>query len=82
MWIISEIGFIGGGRITRLLLTALSKKQALPDTILISDPDEATLRKALAIAPDRILSRSGKNAVATADVRLKRYLSMLLCFSS
>ena len=37
---IRSMGFIGGGRITRLLLQALKQKNALPAKVLVSDPSE------------------------------------------
>ncbi len=37
----NTFGFIGGGRITRLLLQALKHKNALPKKVLVADPDEA-----------------------------------------
>lgn len=40
-----SIGFVGGGRITRILLTGLKKADKLPDRVLVSDPDEATLTR-------------------------------------
>lgn len=53
-----SIGFIGGGRITRIILSALEKKGTLPRTVVVSDADPevlAGLQKAypsLAVAGD------------------------------
>ena len=40
---IKSISFIGGGRISRILLKALKQKNALPDQVLVSDPDEEVI---------------------------------------
>jgi pyrroline-5-carboxylate reductase len=37
---IQSIGFIGGGRITRLLLLSLHQKKSLPGKVFVSDPNE------------------------------------------
>ncbi len=50
----STIGFIGGGRVTWLLLQALKEKQALPKKIIVTDPNEAALAKVRSIAPQAI----------------------------
>jgi pyrroline-5-carboxylate reductase len=44
-----SIGFIGGGRITRLFLQALKKNNSLPAKVLVADPDEKTRSKIMAI---------------------------------
>lgn len=36
----SSFGFIGGGRITRLLLQALKQKNELPGKVVVADPDK------------------------------------------
>jgi len=40
-----SIGFIGGGRITRIFLEGWSRAQSLPSNIIICDPNEAALDK-------------------------------------
>jgi pyrroline-5-carboxylate reductase len=42
---ISSVSFIGGGRITWLLLESLNRKRALPAKVIVSDPDAEALRK-------------------------------------
>jgi len=37
---INSIGFIGGGRITQILLKSLSQKDSLPGKVLVADPNE------------------------------------------
>jgi pyrroline-5-carboxylate reductase len=39
------IGFIGGGRVTRIILGGLNREQKLPAHIVVSDPNPATLAK-------------------------------------
>ncbi len=40
-----SIGFIGGGRITRIFLEALSRKKMLPATVVVSDASADALQK-------------------------------------
>jgi pyrroline-5-carboxylate reductase len=46
----STLSFIGGGRVTWLLLQALKEQQALPKKIIVTDPNEQALAKVRAIA--------------------------------
>lgn len=39
------LGFIGGGRVTRIFLKALSNFNSLPENIIVSDPSEDILKK-------------------------------------
>lgn len=39
------LGFIGGGRVTRIILEGLNRKHELPEQIVVSDANEATLAK-------------------------------------
>lgn len=41
---LESIGFIGGGRITRIFLQGLSNKKALPQTVKVFDPNADTLK--------------------------------------
>jgi len=45
----STLGFIGGGRITRLLLRALKQKNSLPEKVLVADPNEDMKKQVQAI---------------------------------
>jgi pyrroline-5-carboxylate reductase len=45
------VGFLGGGRVTRILLGGWQHAGALPHDLLVHDPDEAARRAAQAIAP-------------------------------
>ncbi len=40
-----KIGFVGGGRITRILLKSLMDQNALPEKVIVSDPDTAMSAK-------------------------------------
>ncbi|RQW05774.1 pyrroline-5-carboxylate reductase [candidate division KSB1 bacterium] len=41
----NTLGFIGGGRITRIFLQAIKNKNYSVDAIVVSDPDDKTLQK-------------------------------------
>jgi len=63
-----SIGFIGGGRITRIFLQGLSNKKALPESIKVFEPNAETL-KALSldfpgiIAADSVALAAGQDLV-------------------
>jgi pyrroline-5-carboxylate reductase len=40
---IETIGLVGGGRIARIMLEAWRRAEAMPDHVLVSDPNQATL---------------------------------------
>jgi len=46
--------FIGGGRITRLLLQPLKQKNALPEKVIVADPDEEMRKRVKEIDPATI----------------------------
>ncbi|MBS0000447.1 MAG: NAD(P)-binding domain-containing protein, partial [Cyclobacteriaceae bacterium] len=46
-----SLGFIGGGRITRIILQALKNKSARLDNITIFEPDAGTLERLLNLYP-------------------------------
>lgn len=57
-------GFIGGGRITQLLLKRLDERNALPQYVIVSDPNSENLFKIQAIAKDKIqITNNNKNSV-------------------
>jgi pyrroline-5-carboxylate reductase len=68
MQAISQIGFVGGGRVTRFMLRALVNKQALPAKVVVSDPDALSLEKTKTIAPEAIACRTDNQAVANSDL--------------
>ncbi len=64
----NTFGFIGSGRVSYLLLNGLQRQSALPQKVLISDPDENALKKVTGIAPQRIQAVSENRTAAAADV--------------
>lgn len=65
---ISNIAFIGSGRITSLLLQALMKRKALPRRVMVTDPDEANLKKVQTISPQAIACSTDNRQAAGADI--------------
>lgn len=63
-----NIAFIGGGRITWLLLAALQKRAALPDAVMVSDPNPDRLDKIKEIAPGLIECARDNTRAASAEV--------------
>lgn len=46
------VGFVGAGRVTRLLLAGLRRQGALPAGVAVSDPDPATVERLRATVPE------------------------------
>lgn len=65
---IKSIGFIGGGRVTQFLLQALKNGKALPETVIITDPDESVRNRAQMIDPDKIHCSSDNTDALKSDV--------------
>lgn len=61
-------GCIGGGRVIYFLLKALAEKNALPEKIIVSDPDEAARARVHAISAERIKTVAENHLAAQADV--------------
>ena len=64
----STYGFIGGGRITYILLTALNSKNVLPSKVIVSDPNEEAREKVINISSDIIECVNENRQAAQADV--------------
>lgn len=64
----STFGFIGGGRVTYFLLKALSEKNALPEKVIVSDPNETAQAKVQAISTDRIQTVNDNQLAAQAEI--------------
>ena len=48
---LNSVGFIGGGRVTRIMLRGWQRANALPERIVVSDPDGEVLAKLKADVP-------------------------------
>lgn len=64
----NTFGFIGSGRVSYLLLNGLQRQSALPQKVMVSDPDENALKKVTGLAPERIQAVSENRVAAAADV--------------
>ena len=65
----NSLGFIGGGRISYLLIKRLSEQSALPQQVIVSDPDEEALKRIASI---------NKNNIQTVDNNSKAANSKLV----
>ena len=63
-----SIGFIGGGRIVRILLQAIQNRQHSHGDIVISDPNEVVLKELAADFPDMSISAGTNSQAAGQDV--------------
>jgi len=61
-----SMGFIGGGRITRIILDALSRKRMLPSTVVVSDANGEVLQRLKEKFP-KIQPAQGENAKAAGQ---------------
>lgn len=62
------IGFIGGGRITRIILNGLKRAGQMPDTVVVSDSNEEALNALLAEFPDVIIAPNDNRKAAMNDL--------------
>jgi pyrroline-5-carboxylate reductase len=60
------IGFLGGGRVTRILAGGWARAGALPGRVLVHDPDGAAIDALHALAPS--VERVAADEIAAADV--------------
>jgi len=63
-----SMGFIGGGRITRIFLEALSRKKMLPGTVVVSDASAEVLQKLKARFPKVGISQGDNRKPAAQDI--------------
>ncbi len=63
----NSIGFIGGGRITRIILQGLSNKKTLPESVKVYEPNTEILNALQAEFPKLTAAGSAANA-ATQDI--------------
>jgi pyrroline-5-carboxylate reductase len=61
-----RVGFIGGGRVARILVGGWRHAGSLPGVILVNEPDEAAFLKLAALCPG--VRRSSMEEAAAADV--------------
>jgi pyrroline-5-carboxylate reductase len=61
-----SMGFIGGGRITKIILEALNRKRMLPSTVVISDANPEALQKIKDRFP-KVQTAQGDNAKPAAQ---------------
>jgi pyrroline-5-carboxylate reductase len=61
-----NIGFIGGGRVTRILLEGWKRAKALPESITVSDPNADALAKLKTATPS--IATSSENKMAVQDI--------------
>jgi pyrroline-5-carboxylate reductase len=62
---IESVGFVGGGRATRIILNGWKKAGTMPSKVVVSDPDGAALEALAGIAPE--IETTSDNAAAAAQ---------------
>lgn len=64
----TTIGFIGGGRITRIFLEGWKRQTQLPSCVTVSDCSNATLQKLKTAFPGIEIAAADSNAAAVQDI--------------
>lgn len=64
----THVGFIGGGRVTRILLEGWSRKGGLPARVVVSDPDAGALARLRTRFPSLEAAPTDNAAAAAQDV--------------
>jgi pyrroline-5-carboxylate reductase len=62
------IGFIGGGRITRIILSGLRRAGQMPDTVVVSDSNGEALNALLAEFPNVVIAPGDNGKAAINDL--------------
>lgn len=62
------LGFIGGGRVTRILLGGLQRANRLPPTTVVSDPDAGTLARLKSVVPGITPAGADNSQPAAQDI--------------
>jgi pyrroline-5-carboxylate reductase len=62
------MGFIGGGRITRIFLEAMQRDKALPATVVVSDASAEVLQQLKARFPELEISQGDNSKPASRDL--------------
>ncbi len=65
---IKSMGFIGGGRITRIILQALKQQNALPEDVLVSDPNDEMKKKVQVIDTTTIQCTDKNTDILNVDL--------------
>jgi pyrroline-5-carboxylate reductase len=63
-----SFGFIGGGRITRIILTGLSRAGQMPANVVVSDSEEQILSRLKESFPDIRVTLNGNATAAAQDI--------------
>ncbi|MBN2414122.1 NAD(P)-binding domain-containing protein [candidate division KSB1 bacterium] len=63
-----SFGFIGGGRIVRILLEAMQRENQFPAKIIVSDPDNETVARLISAYPDAGISKGINTDAASQDL--------------
>jgi pyrroline-5-carboxylate reductase len=61
-----SVGFVGGGRVTRIFLEGWRRAQKMPASITVSDPNTELLTKLKAVVPS--ITTAGENKAAVKDL--------------
>ncbi len=65
---IKSVGFVGGGRVARILLGGWAKSESLPSEIVVSDPDERVLERLTESHPQIAVATNGNERAASQDI--------------
>jgi pyrroline-5-carboxylate reductase len=63
-----SVGFVGGGRVTRIVLSGWARAAYWPARVVVSDPDGAALGALQAVAPRAITVQADNGEAARQDV--------------
>ncbi|RPI89843.1 MAG: pyrroline-5-carboxylate reductase [Chloroflexi bacterium] len=63
-----SLGFIGGGRITRIMLSGFARAGVLPQDIVVAEPNDDVFQKLVASVPSAQVIRADNKAAARQDI--------------
>ena len=63
-----SLGFIGGGRIARVILGGLANKNCMPEEVIVGDSDTRVLEKLAQKFPAAVCIHNGNQKAAAADM--------------
>jgi len=64
----NTLGFIGGGRIVRIFIEAIHRRNSIPEKIVVSDPNSNTIKKLQADYPAVPIFSASAQDVAVQDI--------------